>query len=89
MTKQGSLSSSRNLTISNLKLLRILDETYFRGYRQKMAEEEPGTAAEMSSPMCETAGPGNSLLLWMRIRNLLARVGSGKIIPGPRLIRPI
>jgi hypothetical protein len=26
-----------------------------------MAEEEPGTAAEMSSPMCETAGPGNSL----------------------------
>jgi hypothetical protein len=28
-----------------------------------MAEEEPGTAAEMSSPMCETAGPENSLLL--------------------------
>jgi hypothetical protein len=54
-----------------------------------MAEEEHGTAAEMSPPMCETAGPGNSLLLWMGIRNLLATVGSGKIIPVPRLIRPI
>ena len=27
-----------------------------------MAEEEPGTAAEMSSPMGETPGPGNSFL---------------------------